>query len=202
MQSAVRSPAYSGYTAPTPTSMQPNVGQNPQKRRRTDSISVGGNGVNSPQRPQQFVQHDMNHTPMDPQLDVAQGPPQPMHIPKRGARACTACRKGKNRCEGEVKASASMLLGCEPLTVPPRPGPSLRVVDAKSTIHPAFSKSQRRKMSQLARPPASSESLGAPPKSPSLILNDRRLSRLEGQYLVHPVLLPTYSRPTDGRSPF
>jgi hypothetical protein len=23
-------------------------------------------------------------------------------IPKRGARACTACRKGKNRCEGEV----------------------------------------------------------------------------------------------------
>lgn len=22
--------------------------------------------------------------------------------PKRGARACTACRKGKNRCEGEV----------------------------------------------------------------------------------------------------
>ena len=26
----------------------------------------------------------------------------PGHIPKRGARACTACRKGKNRCEGEV----------------------------------------------------------------------------------------------------
>ncbi|KAG8964479.1 hypothetical protein FRC03_001730 [Tulasnella sp. 419] len=25
----------------------------------------------------------------------------PAHIPKRGARACTACRKGKNRCEGE-----------------------------------------------------------------------------------------------------
>jgi len=24
------------------------------------------------------------------------------HVPKRGARACTACRKGKNRCEGEV----------------------------------------------------------------------------------------------------
>ncbi|CAA7263161.1 unnamed protein product [Cyclocybe aegerita] len=24
------------------------------------------------------------------------------HIPKRGARACTACRKGKNRCEGEA----------------------------------------------------------------------------------------------------
>jgi len=26
----------------------------------------------------------------------------PTHIPKRGARACTACRKGKNRCEGEA----------------------------------------------------------------------------------------------------
>ncbi|KAI0267591.1 hypothetical protein BGY98DRAFT_1023141, partial [Russula aff. rugulosa BPL654] len=26
----------------------------------------------------------------------------PGHIPKRGARACTACRKGKNSCEGEV----------------------------------------------------------------------------------------------------
>ena len=24
------------------------------------------------------------------------------HIPKRGARACTNCRRGKNRCEGEV----------------------------------------------------------------------------------------------------
>ncbi|KAH9485403.1 Transcriptional activator of proteases prtT [Psilocybe cubensis] len=29
--------------------------------------------------------------------------PQPTsHIPKRGARACTSCRKGKNRCEGEA----------------------------------------------------------------------------------------------------
>ena len=28
---------------------------------------------------------------------------QAAHIPKRGARACTACRKGKNRCEGEVR---------------------------------------------------------------------------------------------------
>jgi len=84
--------------------MQPtSVGQNPQKRRRTDSIPVNGNGVNGgPQRSQQFSQHEMNHPPMDAQLDVAQVSPQPVHIPKRGARACTACRKGKNRCEGEV----------------------------------------------------------------------------------------------------
>ncbi|KAI0283600.1 hypothetical protein BGY98DRAFT_682506 [Russula aff. rugulosa BPL654] len=26
----------------------------------------------------------------------------PGHIPKRGARACTACLRGKNRCEGEA----------------------------------------------------------------------------------------------------
>lgn len=84
--------------------MQPtSVGQNPPKRRRTDSIPVNGNGATSgPQRPQQFVQHDMNHPSMDAQLDAAQASPQPAHIPKRGARACTACRKGKNRCEGEV----------------------------------------------------------------------------------------------------
>ena len=29
------------------------------------------------------------------------------HIPKRGARACTSCRKGKNRCEGEVRVLCS-----------------------------------------------------------------------------------------------
>ncbi|KAF4621202.1 hypothetical protein D9613_000678 [Agrocybe pediades] len=28
--------------------------------------------------------------------------PNNTHIPKRGARACTSCRKGKNRCEGEA----------------------------------------------------------------------------------------------------
>jgi len=39
-----------------------------------------------------------------PQMIPAQQPPPPGHIPKRGARACTACRKGKNRCEGEGEA--------------------------------------------------------------------------------------------------
>jgi len=104
MQSAVRLPAYSGHTPYRPTLMQPtSAGQNPSKRRRTDSIPVNGGGVNGGlQRPQQFAQHDMNHPPMDAQLDAAQVSPQPVHIPKRGARACTACRKGKNRCEGEV----------------------------------------------------------------------------------------------------
>lgn len=33
------------------------------------------------------------------------------HIPKRGARACTACRKGKNRCEGEAPCRRCQLSG-------------------------------------------------------------------------------------------
>ncbi|KAJ3517210.1 hypothetical protein NLJ89_g651 [Agrocybe chaxingu] len=32
------------------------------------------------------------------------------HIPKRGARACTACRKGKNRCEGEPEKKNAQAL--------------------------------------------------------------------------------------------
>jgi hypothetical protein len=35
---------------------------------------------------------------------------QQSHIPKRGARACTSCRKGKNRCEGEVRTVFLVLL--------------------------------------------------------------------------------------------
>ena len=104
MQNTRRSPAYSGHTTSTQTFMQPtSVGQNPQKRRRTDSVPINGNGLNvGSQRPQQFIQHELSHTPMDAQHNIGQVSPQPAHIPKRGARACTACRKGKNRCEGEV----------------------------------------------------------------------------------------------------
>ena len=83
--------------------MQPtSVGQIPQKRRRTDSVPINGNGLNvGPPRPQQFTQLELSHTPMDAQHNITHSP-QPVHIPKRGSRACTACRKGKNRCEGEV----------------------------------------------------------------------------------------------------
>ena len=41
-------------------------------------------------------------------------------------------------------------------------------------------------MSQLARLLVSSESFCAPPRCVLLIIAERRLSRLEGQYLVHP----------------
>ncbi|KZV73304.1 hypothetical protein PENSPDRAFT_574673 [Peniophora sp. CONT] len=35
----------------------------------------------------------------------------PGHIPKRGQRACTACRKGKNRCEGDNPCRRCQLAG-------------------------------------------------------------------------------------------
>ncbi|KIM29878.1 hypothetical protein M408DRAFT_328654 [Serendipita vermifera MAFF 305830] len=38
---------------------------------------------------------------------------QQASIPKRGARACTACRKGKNRCEGESPCRRCQLSGTQ-----------------------------------------------------------------------------------------
>lgn len=42
---------------------------------------------------------------------LIQQPQQAGHVPKRGARACTACRKGKNRCEGEAPCRRCQLSG-------------------------------------------------------------------------------------------
>ncbi|KAL5631355.1 hypothetical protein ACGC1H_007019 [Rhizoctonia solani] len=39
--------------------------------------------------------------------------PVPTSIPKRGARACTACRKGKNRCEGESPCRRCQMSGTQ-----------------------------------------------------------------------------------------
>lgn len=45
------------------------------------------------------------------------------HIPKRGARACTACRKGKNRCEGEVSCEfKTFRFLAHSAALPSRPG--------------------------------------------------------------------------------
>lgn len=45
---------------------------------------------------------------------VAQGAAQQQqHIPKRGARACTNCRKGKNRCEGEPPCKRCVASGSQ-----------------------------------------------------------------------------------------
>ncbi|KAH6913825.1 hypothetical protein BKA70DRAFT_1259564 [Coprinopsis sp. MPI-PUGE-AT-0042] len=55
----------------------------------------------------------------------------PTHIPKRGARACTNCRKGKNRCEGEPPCKRCQASGVpcifekpEKKNVQPMAGPS------------------------------------------------------------------------------
>ncbi|KAL5485143.1 hypothetical protein ACEPAI_7785 [Sanghuangporus weigelae] len=52
------------------------------------------------------------NSPTTPTPNYAQGQtPLSVHIPKRGARACTACRKGKNRCEGEPPCRRCQLSG-------------------------------------------------------------------------------------------
>ena len=72
----------------TSNDYQPSSG----KRRRTSftvNTSVSGRS-------------DVAASPQEP--SSTQPPPSSVtvHVPKRGARACTSCRKGKNRCEGEV----------------------------------------------------------------------------------------------------
>ena len=81
----------------SPTTSTSNYDDQPNgKRRRTTSFtSPNGHG---------------SRTEMASPQDSASGahgmgPAVPSaHIPKRGALACTNCRKGKNRCEGEVRA--------------------------------------------------------------------------------------------------
>ncbi|KAK2463284.1 hypothetical protein APHAL10511_004939 [Amanita phalloides] len=67
------------------------IPENPSKRRRTSSAGLGANS------------NEPAETPTPPQ--------PPVHIPKRGARACTACRKGKNRCEGDPPCRRCQLSG-------------------------------------------------------------------------------------------
>ena len=84
-------------------------------------------------------------------LSMAPSSQQQPHIPKRGARACTSCRKGKNRCEGEVRPVLPVRY---PSTHrgPSIPSPArlfinrLLVVDVKQAVLLAFSKSQRKRM--------------------------------------------------------
>ena len=78
----------------SPTTSTSNYDDQPSgKRRRTTSFTVAANGG---------PRSDMA-SPQDPSSGLAMSPSVPSaHLPKRGARACTNCRKGKNRCEGEV----------------------------------------------------------------------------------------------------
>ncbi|PSS37801.1 hypothetical protein PHLCEN_2v269 [Hermanssonia centrifuga] len=77
--------------SPTASTDYDHQHQPTSKRRRTSDFTV-----NNPYDP-----HNGMAGPAD--SPSSQATPQSVHIPKRGARACTACRKGKNRCEGEVR---------------------------------------------------------------------------------------------------
>ncbi|EMD32147.1 hypothetical protein CERSUDRAFT_119121 [Gelatoporia subvermispora B] len=77
--------------------------EQPGKRRRTSfTINTSGSG-----------RSDMAPSPQDQGAghSLLLPPPPAGHIPKRGARACTACRKGKNRCEGESPCRRCQLSG-------------------------------------------------------------------------------------------
>ena len=83
-------PSFTNAYIPDSMSLSPiSSGQdNSSKRRRTDD------------------EFGYSRGPMDmsPQDSPSNGhPSMNQAIPKRGQRACTACRKGKNRCEGEVR---------------------------------------------------------------------------------------------------
>ncbi|KAI0070159.1 hypothetical protein K474DRAFT_1609218 [Panus rudis PR-1116 ss-1] len=73
------------------------------KRRRTSfTVNPAYGGMGSPQEgPGPGMQPPPSQQRHQQQQAGPPPPPPTMHIPKRGARACTACRKGKNRCEGE-----------------------------------------------------------------------------------------------------
>ncbi|PFH51472.1 hypothetical protein AMATHDRAFT_40081 [Amanita thiersii Skay4041] len=75
----------------SPSASVSNSSEIPSKRRRTSGADMSSNL--SAESPAQL------HS--QPQV----------HIPKRGARACTACRKGKNRCEGEAPCRRCQLSG-------------------------------------------------------------------------------------------
>lgn len=91
------------------------------------SMSPISNGQdNSSKRRRTEEDFGYSRGPMDlsPQPGSASNGHGSQAIPKRGQRACTACRKGKNRCEGEV--CSSLLFSLSTFThwpaLPVRPG--------------------------------------------------------------------------------
>jgi hypothetical protein len=99
-----QSPFWFPMSSPTSSGEYP-----PSKRRRMSTNSYPTGTSN-----QQIIASNMNPAnalvAQNGQLMSNQAAPvmiQQASIPKRGARACTACRKGKNRCEGEVRRAGS-----------------------------------------------------------------------------------------------
>ena len=99
----------------SPTTSTSNYDDQPNgKRRRTTSFNTSFNGARS----------DMA-SPQDSASAAANALSGSAHIPKRGARACTNCRKGKNRCEGEASPYTLLFLLPPDLAVH-APAPSAR----------------------------------------------------------------------------
>lgn len=83
-------------------------GEHPPAKRRKMSSAAYGNGDPNESRMNPNTNSHQNTLAAGNGSDqlMSNAPQtatvQQSSIPKRGARACTACRKGKNRCEGEV----------------------------------------------------------------------------------------------------
>lgn len=88
----------------SPSASVSNGSETTAKRRRTSNADMSRGSVEA-------HNHSSNHTGS-------------ANIPKRGARACTACRKGKNRCEGEVRFVFILAIRtvCSLVRPPVRPG--------------------------------------------------------------------------------
>jgi hypothetical protein len=146
------------------------------------SLSPTNSTLASPVIPSKRRRAHTNQQSPPPLMDessIASGA-TPGHIPKRGARACTACRKGKNRCEGEVSNTYQSAPSPVPLTapagpsLPPRPGLTtyrLLVVVVNSAVSLAYSRNQRRRTVSFSPPPVSSQSRLSSPYWPFLTLS-------------------------------
>lgn len=112
----------------SPTTSTSNYDDQPNgKRRRTTSFN-NGHGSRSEMA-----------SPHESPAGHGAPPVPPSHIPKRGARACTNCRKGKNRCEGEVRLSPliyTLLAKANHPCLPLIPVPSIRPSARPGTPNP------------------------------------------------------------------
>ncbi|KAI0305541.1 hypothetical protein B0F90DRAFT_1808783 [Multifurca ochricompacta] len=77
------------------------------------SLSPTNSTIPSPVIPSKRRRAQVDQQHSQPLMDESPTAPSTTsgHIPKRGARACTACRKGKNRCEGEAPCRRCQLSG-------------------------------------------------------------------------------------------
>ena len=104
------------------------------------SLSSTNSTIPSPVVPSKRRRSAANQSPPQPPMDDSPSATStaPGHIPKRGVRACTACRKGKNRCEGEVSRLSAP---CRPPSCSPyrvarlhRSGPDINKIGSLSSL--------------------------------------------------------------------